>query len=898
MPKRGTRWLSTLLYIALGWSFPQCAASQEDYVEALSRAIPEEYFTRWSAEVKPVATSQERAAFARLADPARRMLFRERFWAERDPSSGRSLNPVRLEHRFRRRLTYEHVPDPRDQRWQLLYSLGLPDKIVLGQPCPGDHGYERSVYQPLLPADVTQCVPPPPIALYRWRPSDAVPNGLSRLFYSSLTFGDLGFSCFPWPPDPKAQPAERKAAMDLQRSLTLMELAHCDVHYPELWEALRHAGGLTSESELARSLSEVTTGGFSPQPAEADWTDEFLSATDDADAPLAQLRLGYVAQLLTSTVPKRSEASSTGAGRTDAAITAPPELAVDGAIWLERDASQEGPGGGDDGLKMLRVELSWFYRGAEGLVPTGRASLTSAATPIVGGMAVRWSSSARRGDNVLVVVVHDADGALAAYGAFDVPLPPERRVSPQLSAELTVLPEVRIEERAVGFQMSGRHEIPALSRGPVAAVRFDLDGEPVATDMEPPFSAAIDFGPVPLERRLRVIGLDSEGRQVATDERLVNAGLQRFSVDLLVDDQPTYAQARVRVVPPFGARIRKVEVFRGTGHGTAETLVGSFVDPPYELVVPESETVGEYLRGEVTLDDGRRREDVRMLGEQIADRLEVEAVELFATITDRRHRFLSGLRAEDLVVRENGMVQKIDELSQSTESALGIVFLVDLSGSMEKQLDLLRRAVADSAERLLREGDRAGVLAFRRQVDVVVPLTGDVERIRRAGSYGNLFGRTMLRDALYAGLRYLDGLEGQKALVVLSDGIDTGSQLPESAVVAYAQSAGIGIYALGLGLSRKDAVPSTGAPIGGAREMRSRVAHSLERYTTLTGGLPFYIRSAEEVEPALEAIERDLRSQYRIVYHSSNQGDGLRTIEVELAGGKRGKVRTRTGYYP
>lgn len=71
-----------------------------------------------------------------------------------------------------------------------------------------------------------------------------------------------------------------------------------------------------------------------------------------------------------------------------------------------------------------------------------------------------------------------------------------------------------------------------------------------------------------------------------------------------------------------------------------------------------------------------------------------------------------------------------------------------------------------------------------------------------------------------------------------------------------------------------------------------------KRYAAATGGLFFDIEHPARIAEALRAIESDLRSQYRIVYHSSSEGRELRRVEVELAGRRHERVRARTAYYP
>jgi Ca-activated chloride channel family protein len=646
---------------------------------------------------------------------------------------------------------------------------------------------------------------------------------------------------------------------------------------------------------------------------------DFRASGENTPTPSRRLRLGYTAIPAEQQPPVAARTSPTDISLTDTGNdpaerdstdrdSAAPPWVVDGVVILQRHQRIEDPAGSgsrepeEDALGLLSIELSWFRSRRGEWLAGQRTELVAATTPIDGGaVAARWSVAGSLEDGLLVVVVHDASGSLVGYGAFDVPLATRSRLDPARRSDallaLEVLPTVRIERQDLESMVFGRRDVSVRSQGEVSEVRYVLDGELVATDTERPFSALIDFESVPLRRRLRVVGIDARGDQVAFDEHVVNVGLQELSVELYVQEQPSQVHARVAIHHPMDRRVELVEVFHASASTGGEVLAASFVAAPYEVVVRRSGQSGEYLRSVVTLDDGRVREDVRLLDAAISERVEVDAVELFATVTDRRGNFLEGLGADELLVRENGALQRIDQLSVSTDSALSLLFLVDLSGSMSRQLELLRATLADSLDRLLRAGDRASVLAFRDQVEILVPFTDDIERVRSANSYQDPEGGTALHDALLAGLRYLDGLEGKKALVLFSDGLDGGSSMGPKAVLASAQSAGISIYSLGIGARRTAPSSGFGVPLQVAHG-RNQAIRELEVFARETGGLSFGLSDHDGVAPALVAIEKDLRSQYRIVYHSSSEGRALRIIDVELTNGSRGKVRTRRGYYP
>lgn len=876
------------------------------YVEASPVPIPAQYFARWLAEVEPIATAEEAAAFSKLSNPAQQVRFQESFWRQRDPAAEGTLHSVRLEHRRRRRLASEHVPDPRDERYRMLYALGLPERILVARECPGVEHYRRSAVEPVLHSSgsIPGCHAPPPITIYRYPPTAERRQEASVLFAAWTPQGSDVQSCLRWQPPTRVSGVLRRAALELERVVREQTVAGCEREYPRLWAALSRGGMFEPSGAFSASFEELLGHGFKAPPADPDWPSRWQAGGAGPGTgvrPLAELRLGYVAQRVPLVGLERVRVSPPRGDKENAKPPPASEYAVSGAILLQpgrgsnRDAWSE-----DRSLRLLDLELSWWRAGSEQPVAVRRTELTIGTTKTGDdGVAARWSLVAGEEDRVVVVVVHDALGRLVGYGAFALALddaPGAAKTASTGTLDLPVAPALRIADDLGSLMVAGSRRVDVRTRGPVSAVRFFLDGELAASDAAAPFSATVDFGAAPLQHTLRVLGYGASGERIASDERVVNAGLQKLDVELGVEEHASDVDVGLELQQPIGSSLDRIEIFQGGAGDSGESLVARFFEPPYETVVRARGVRGEYLRAVVTLEDGRTTEDVRVLDDDIADRVEVDAVELYATVTDRRGHFLDGLESADFSVLENGAEQRVQELALSTDSELSLLFLVDLSGSMARQAELLRASMADSLARFLRPGDRASILAFRGQVEILVPLTEDLARLRQVRFDAAPEGGTALYDALYLALGYLDGLEGKKALVLVSDGLDGGSQLGAQAVLEYAQSTGISIYVLGLGAADllRDRLGQNPATAFG----RQHAVRTLERLAVDTGGLGFLLRTGGGLAPALASIEVDLRSQYRIVYQSTNEGRGLRRIDVRLAEGRRGRVRTRTAYYP
>jgi Ca-activated chloride channel family protein len=147
---------------------------------------------------------------------------------------------------------------------------------------------------------------------------------------------------------------------------------------------------------------------------------------------------------------------------------------------------------------------------------------------------------------------------------------------------------------------------------------------------------------------------------------------------------------------------------------------------------------------------------------------------------------------------------------------------------------------------------------------------------------GELVASCRTGDALAFALHYFSGIRGKRAMVLLSDGVDSKSDFAFADVLEYAQRTGVAIYAIGMN------VPSNPPDAG----------ICLDQLARKTGGRSYRIERAVELGPIYKTIERELRAQYLISYQSSNpEREGFRPIELEVRR-PGAKVATVAGYYP
>ena len=175
------------------------------------------------------------------------------------------------------------------------------------------------------------------------------------------------------------------------------------------------------------------------------------------------------------------------------------------------------------------------------------------------------------------------------------------------------------------------------------------------------------------------------------------------------------------------------------------------------------------------------------------------------------------------------------------------------------------------------------VLAFANRARVESRFTKDRGQLARALAGLKATGTTSLYDSLVFSLSYFDGISGQKALLLLSDGRDENSSFTFESALETAQRSGVTIYAIGL---REAAADRTTRRV-------------LERIAEETGGQAFFIDGVSQLDAIYARIERELRNRYLLTYQStsSKPESEFRVVRVDVD--ERGaEVRTMSGYYP
>jgi len=257
---------------------------------------------------------------------------------------------------------------------------------------------------------------------------------------------------------------------------------------------------------------------------------------------------------------------------------------------------------------------------------------------------------------------------------------------------------------------------------------------------------------------------------------------------------------------------------------------------------------------------------------------EVNRIVLWASVTDKNDQFVTDLKREDFRILEDGKEQEILEFYVE-DRPITLAILLDTSGSMREQMKEVH-AAAGSFVDTVREQDRAMIVTFDDKVFLIQDLTADKTALKSAIVSTEAIGATAIYDALHAAYRKLRGIQGRKAIVLLTDGDDTSSQFGFERILEEAKSENVIVYAIGLGGS-----------FGPGRTV-------IKEFPEETGGRSFFVKKASDLGETYERIAEELRKQYAITYSTPIQTWDGRWIRVEVkTRNEKLKVNARRGYF-
>ena len=309
-------------------------------------------------------------------------------------------------------------------------------------------------------------------------------------------------------------------------------------------------------------------------------------------------------------------------------------------------------------------------------------------------------------------------------------------------------------------------------------------------------------------------------------------------------------------------------------------------------------------------------------------RMSVEMVQLNVAVTDRRGKYITGLKPSDFYVAEDGIPQNMamfaegdnaprrlsevaaaadtkgpqpvaataslpaapeasDTADSSDDSPLAgasVFVLFDTSNYMYHGFVYAQDAIADFVQSL-QGPDRVALYSYSRDLFRASSLTPDRLKVLRSVRETVAGDNAALYDAILLTLRDAGTLTGRRVIVVFSNGPDNASLAPPEDVEELAQSEGVAIYMISTHQAEQDPLSS---------KVFNRISSS-------TGGEVYFAKNWTEEKKAFTAIRNDLSHLYTLYYYPQpNPNRGWRAITVKLKGPGEGKyrIRARSGYRP
>ena len=312
----------------------------------------------------------------------------------------------------------------------------------------------------------------------------------------------------------------------------------------------------------------------------------------------------------------------------------------------------------------------------------------------------------------------------------------------------------------------------------------------------------------------------------------------------------------------------------------------------------------------------RNREEVPQDSDEII-KTDTNLTNIFFTAADKNKRFISDLKAEDIRIFEDGQPQDIFTFQQNIDLPLSLAILIDTSASEERTLPDEKEAARAFLENIVRpQRDEAAIVSFTGETTLEQGFTGSIDRLRRAidhvefvppsGYIGGgvvvngtppisdtnqaLAGSTAIWDAVWATSEELmvqSAEHTRRAIILLTDGVDTSSRMKMHDAIDRAQKSDALIYAIGIG----------------DRYSFNINEGDLRKIAEKTGGRAYFPKHERDLRDAFTQIQRDLREQYLVAYAPTNKArDGsYRKIEIQVVNPslkqQNLKLNYRSGYF-
>src|SRR6266478_405572 len=308
-----------------------------------------------------------------------------------------------------------------------------------------------------------------------------------------------------------------------------------------------------------------------------------------------------------------------------------------------------------------------------------------------------------------------------------------------------------------------------------------------------------------------------------------------------------------------------------------------------------------------------RKEEPKEESDEVV-KIETDLANVLFTAVDKNRRFITTIQKEDIRVLEDGLAQEIFTFQRETDRPLSLAILIDVSASQQLTLEDEKDAARTFVNSVVHHAkDEVAVLSFSGEATVEQELTNKLAGVRRAlerieivlprgyvgggitinnpgrpatGDDDPRLGTTAIWDAVSAvSEELISNVEKDKrrAIILITDGVDTSSRLKNDEAIKRAITAEAAVYAVG---------------IGDDKNFEGVKKSSLRKIAEHTGGRAYFPRNNSELQGSFSQIEQELRSQYLVAYSPANKNhDGsYRKVEIELVNPQLRKQKLQLNY--
>ncbi len=267
-------------------------------------------------------------------------------------------------------------------------------------------------------------------------------------------------------------------------------------------------------------------------------------------------------------------------------------------------------------------------------------------------------------------------------------------------------------------------------------------------------------------------------------------------------------------------------------------------------------------------------------------RIEVDLVNVLASVVDQNHRPITNLTKDSFEIYDDGNPQKVTIFEPETHLPLDLALMIDSSSSAKMDFHEEREAAARFIQSIVRTGDGVAVFSFAEEVRQLTGFSADVPILQHAVRTIKDGAGTALYDAVFlaANTLYARKADRRRVIVLVTDAGETMSRSSFDTARREAIRSGALLYTVVL------------RPVKGENGRNTAGEHALETITQTTGGSMFFPSTASELNDIFSQINLELRTQYRLGYYPEHKPGGapLRKIELRVKGGYT--VRYRQAY--